>query len=101
MKKRDVKMCTGSNNQLMLNSAFVWHNTVTTATVHSTIITHTHTYAGETCLPTGDLEDHSNPVENDSEMSPSNREVIVQDNINEDGSLQHKDAEEKQQKKTL
>lgn len=48
-KKRDtenesgVKMCAGSNDQLMSNSAFVWHNAVTTATVHSTIITHTHT----------------------------------------------------------
>lgn len=31
-------------------------------------------------------------------MSPSNREVIVQDDINEDGSLQHKDAWEKQKK---
>lgn len=40
LKERDVKMCVGSNDQLMLNSAFVWRNTVTTATVHSTIITH-------------------------------------------------------------
>lgn len=43
MKRNDVKMCSGSNNKLMLNPAFVWHNTVTTATVPSTIITHIHT----------------------------------------------------------
>lgn len=58
-------MCAGSNDQLMSNSAFVWHNAVTTATVHSTIIAHIHTHAGETRLPTGDLEDQNdNPAEN-------------------------------------
>lgn len=30
-----------------------------------------------------------------SQMSPSNREVILQDNINRDRSLQHKDTEKK------
>lgn len=28
-----------------------------------------------------------------SQMSPSNREVIVQDNMNVDGSLQYKDTD--------
>lgn len=55
-KQKDVKMGSGSNDQRMLNSAFGWRRSVTTATVHSTVIIHT----GETCLPTGDLEDHNN-----------------------------------------
>lgn len=32
-------------------------------------------------------------------MFPSNKTVIVQNNINEDGSLQHKDTGEEQKKK--
>ena len=53
--------------------------TVTTAAVHNN-----HTHAGETCLPTGDLEEPQQPLN----MSPSNREVIAQDNLSEDGRVE-------------
>lgn len=75
-KERDVQMCTGSNDRLMSNSALYPTDAVTTATVHNN-----HTRAGETCLPTGDLEEPQQPLK----MSPSNREVIAQDNLNKDG----------------
>lgn len=62
---------------------------VLTATVHRALII---TYAQGTCLPTEDLEDYrKKTLQKMSHMSPSNREVIVQDNTNVDGSLQYKD----------
>lgn len=36
-----------------------------------------------------------------SQMSPSNREVIVQDNTNVDGSLQYKDERERERENPL